>query len=53
MSTAVDDGKCNCGETYSDEIRRNVTIRWDEHSDMGKNSEPSKHLYQFTGHRCN
>ena len=28
-------------------------MRWDEHSDIGKNSEPTKHLSQFTEHRFN
>ena len=28
-------------------------VRWDEHSDIGKNSEPTKHLNQFTEHRFN
>ena len=32
---------------------RNVTIRWGEHSDISKNSEPTKHLNQFSEHRFN
>ena len=36
-----------------DETGRNVTIRWDEHIDIGKNSEPTKHLNQFPQHRFN
>ena len=28
-------------------------VRWDEHSDIGKNSEPTKHLNQFIEHRFN
>ena len=43
----------NCGENYIDETGRNVTIRWDEHSDIAKNSEPVKHLYQFPEQRLN
>ena len=43
----------NCGENYIDETGQNVIIRWDEHSDIGKYSEPVKHLYQFPEHRLN
>ena len=53
MSSVVYEGKCNCGENYIGETGRNVTIRWDEHSDVSKNSEPAKHLYQFPKHRFN
>ena len=31
----------------------NLTIRWNEYSDIGKNSEPAKHLYQFPEHITN
>ena len=41
VSSVVYDGKSNCGENYIDETGPNVTIRWDEHSDIGKNSESS------------
>ena len=47
VSSVVYEGKCNCHENYTGEIGRNVTTRWDGHSDLGKNSEPAKHLYQF------
>ena len=47
------EGKCNCGENYIRERGRNVTIRWDEHSDISKNSELAKHLNQFPEHRFN
>ena len=30
------EGKCNCGENYFGETGRNVPLRWDEHSDIGK-----------------
>ena len=29
---------------YIDETKRNVEIRWEEHSDINKISEPSRHL---------
>ena len=47
------EGKCNCGKDDIGETGRNVTVRWDEHSDIGKNSEPTKHLNQFPKHRFN
>ena len=52
VSSLVYEGKSNCGESYIDETGRNgTTIRWDEHSDISKNSEPTKHLYHFPEHR--
>ena len=53
VSSVVYEGKCNCGKNYIDETGWNVTIRWDEHSDISKNSEPAKHLHQFPEHRFN
>ena len=44
---------CNCGESYLGETGRNVTIRWDEHSDIVKTLQPEKHLCQFPEHRFN
>ena len=44
ISSVVYEGKCNYGKNYIGETGRNVTVRWDEHSDIGKNSEPAKHL---------
>ena len=49
----VYEGKCNCGENYIGEKGQNVTVRWNEHCDIGKNSEPAKNLYQFPGHKFN
>ena len=53
VSSVVYEGKCNFGENCIGETRRNITLRWDEHSDIGKNSEPAKHLNQFPEHRFN
>ena len=53
VSSLVCDGKCDRGENYISETWRNVTIGRDEHSDIGKNSEPTKHFYQFSKHRLN
>ena len=53
VSSVVYEGKYNCGENYIGETGPNVTIRWDEHSDIVTNSEPAKHLYQFSEHIFN
>ena len=53
VSSVVYQGKSNFGENYIIETGRNVTIRWDEHSDIDKNSEPAKYLNQFPEHRFN
>ena len=53
VSSVVYEGKCNCDENYIGETGRNVTIRWDEHSNIGKYSELAKHLNQFPKHRFN
>ena len=53
VSSAVYERKCDCHKNYIGETRRNVTIRLDERWDIGKNSEPVKHLYQFSEHRFN
>ena len=49
-SSVVYEGKCNCDKNYVGETGQNVTIRWDEHCDIGKNA---KHLHQFPEHRFN
>ena len=51
VSSVVYEGKCNCGKNYIGKTGRNVTIRWDGHSDIYKNSEPAKHIKQFPEHR--
>ena len=38
------EGRCFCQEPYIDETVRNVEIRWQEHKDTQKDSEPAKHL---------
>ena len=53
VSSVEYEGKCNCGENYIGETGRNVTIRWDEHSDIDKDSEPAKHIKQFPEYRFN
>ena len=53
VSSAVYNAKCNSAENDIGETAPNVTIRRDEHSDTGKNSEPAKHLNQLPEHRFN
>ena len=53
VSSLVCDGKCDRGENYISEKWRNVIIGRDEHSGIGKNSEPTKLFYQFSKHRLN
>jgi len=43
-------GQCSCGALYIGETKRNVQVRWKEHNDPRKNSEPAKHLYQNPNH---
>ena len=47
------EGKCNSGENCIAGSDRNVTLRWDERIDIGKNSEPANYLNQFPEHRFN
>ena len=35
---------CACKENYIGETKRNVKIRWEEHSDINKISQPSRHI---------
>ena len=35
---------CTCKENYVGETKQNVEIPWEEHSDINKISEPSRHL---------
>ena len=37
-------GKCSCGETYMGETERCSHLRFEEHENVQKTSEPSKHL---------
>ena len=41
---AIYEGVCTCKENYIGETKRNVEIRWQEHSDINKISEPPRHL---------
>ena len=40
-----------CGENYVGESVRNLVLRWPEHVDPNKQSEPAKHLKYFPDHQ--
>ena len=53
QSSKIYQGKCSCGETYVGETKRNVKIRFVEHSHPSGKSEPARHVnnnpdHQFT-----
>ena len=41
---------CSCGEDYVGETKRNVSVRYDEHSKPSNKSKPSAHLEQNKDH---
>ena len=41
---------CSCGSRYIGETKRNAEVRWNEHNNPTKNSEPSKHLRSNINH---
>ena len=45
------EGNCWCGENYVGESVRNVVLRWTEHEDPNKQSEPARHLKYFPDHQ--
>ena len=49
-SCVIYEGVCSCGKKYVGETRRIAKIRFDEHDNTKKNSEPSKHLKKYNGH---
>ena len=44
------EGICACEESYTGETKLNVEIRWGEHSEINKVSEPSRHLKRNPTH---
>ena len=42
-SCVIYEGTCNCGENYIGETVRNASVRWNEHEEPKKDSEPEKH----------
>ena len=37
-------GVCVCEQTYIGQMRHNVELRWEEHENTFKDSEPARHL---------
>ena len=42
-SCVIYEGNCLCGENYVSKSVRNVALRWADHEDLNKQSEPVKH----------
>ena len=42
--SVVYEGTCKCGAKYIGETGRNASLRWNEHENKKKQSEPAKHL---------
>ena len=49
-SCVIYEGVCSCGTSYIGETKRNVEVRWSEHNDIRKDSEPAKHLKDNINH---
>ena len=50
-SCVIYEGVCVCEQTYIGETRRNVELRWEEHENISKDSEPAKHLKENLSHK--
>ena len=49
-SCVIYKGDCSCGSRYIGETKRNAEVRWNEHNNPTKSSEPSKHLWSNINH---
>ena len=49
-SCVIYKGDCYCGSRYIGETKRNAKVRWNEHNNPTKSSEPSKHLQSNINH---
>ena len=49
-SCVIYKGDCSCGSRYICETKRNAEVRWNEHNNSTKSSEPSKHLRSSINH---
>ena len=53
LSCVMYEGLCSCQDSYMGETVRNVEIRWQEHEDSQKDSEPAKQLKNDPTHSFN
>ena len=49
-SCVIYKGDCSCGSRYIGETKRNAEVRWNEHNNPTKSSEPSRHLRSNINH---
>ena len=50
-SCVIYEGVCVSEQTYIGETKRNVELRWEEHENICKDSEPAKHLKEKLSHK--
>ena len=50
QANVIYEGNCNCPESYIGETGRNDVLRFQEHADIRKDSQPARHLLTSTGH---
>ena len=49
-SNVIYEGTCICGNNYIGVTNRNTILRFEEHNNTKKQSEPSNHIRQNRGH---
>ena len=49
-SCKIYEGICSCSQVYIGETKRNVEVRWKEHENINKDSNPARHLREFPNH---
>ena len=49
-SCVIYKGDCSCGSRYIGETKGNAKVRWNEHNNLTKSSDPSKHIRNNINH---